>query len=102
MTDLIERLRMQSQQEDSVEEEAIARIEQLEAILRVKNHMQQTHHDECWRQRRHHDCAVGKIERLQARVEKLEAALEEYLEYEQDFPLFAHIAREALQGDSDE
>ena len=35
--------------------------------------IQQTHHEECWRQRRHHDCAVAKIERLTAQVKTLES-----------------------------
>ena len=35
--------------------------------------LQQTHHEECWRQRRHHDCAVRKIERLTALVKVLES-----------------------------
>jgi len=40
--------------------------------------LQQTHHEECWRQRRHHDCAVAKIERLQARVEALVAVHQDW------------------------
>ena len=41
------------------------------------NKIQQTHHEECWLQRRHHDCAVAKIERLTA---ELQAAREQLLE----------------------
>ena len=37
--------------------------------------LQQTHHEECWRQRRHHECAVGKIERQADRIAKLEGVI---------------------------
>jgi len=72
MNDLIERLRMQSQQEDSIEEEAIARIEQLEAY-------NAEHQSVCQLQEQHIKGleeslgnAIGEVDRLQARVDELD------------------------------
>lgn len=41
--------------------------------------MDRTHWEGCWRDRAHHECAVAKIERLEAEGSKLLATAEEQL-----------------------
>ena len=37
----------------------------------------QTHYEDCYRERRHHNCAVAEVDRLIAEVSKLRDALQE-------------------------
>lgn len=46
---------------------------QLAAVTDDRDGAQQTHHEECWRNPRHHACAVAKIERLQSQLDTIQA-----------------------------
>jgi uncharacterized protein (UPF0335 family) len=60
-----------------------------------------THWEGCYKECGHKDCAVAQIERLQAEIKRLRAAISDIKENCHDWYV-VELCEKALKGDSDE